>query len=130
VRGESGELASEAKKRGKEGYCFFSSYTDRIVKSDEINDLWADSCDVMPPVIGLVAACVRKPATRTAFAGWPSTERALRASSLSDPGGCSPTNGSCSCGTCSGIPAGVHSNSGTHRAGDGIPCTEDSGGCP
>jgi len=42
------ELASEAKKKGKEGYCFFSSDPNRIVSADEIIDLWADWCDRYP----------------------------------------------------------------------------------
>ncbi len=39
------ELANEAKKRGKEGYCFFSSDPDRIVSADEMIDIWSDWCD-------------------------------------------------------------------------------------
>lgn len=35
------ELASEARKKKKEGYCFFKSSPDRIVSSDEMIDLWA-----------------------------------------------------------------------------------------
>ena len=42
------ELASEARKRGKEGYCFFKSDPDRTVSSDEIIDLWADWCAKYP----------------------------------------------------------------------------------
>lgn len=42
------ELASEAKKRGKEGYCFFSSDPDRVVSAEEIIDLWADWCERYP----------------------------------------------------------------------------------
>ncbi|MBX3373758.1 MAG: phosphopyruvate hydratase [Phycisphaeraceae bacterium] len=42
------ELASEAKKRGREGYCFFKSAPDRITTSDELIDLWADWCDRYP----------------------------------------------------------------------------------
>lgn len=42
------ELAGEAKKKDKEGYCFFSSDPDRIVTSDEIIDLWADWCERYP----------------------------------------------------------------------------------
>ena len=42
------ELAHEAKKKGKEGYCFFSSAPDRIVSSDEMIDLLADWCDRYP----------------------------------------------------------------------------------
>lgn len=42
------ELANEAKLRGKEGYCFFSSDPDRIVSSEEMIDLWADWCAKWP----------------------------------------------------------------------------------
>jgi enolase len=42
------ELANEAKKKGREGYCFFSSDPDRIVTSDELIDLWADWCGKYP----------------------------------------------------------------------------------
>jgi len=42
------ELAVEARKRGKEGYCFFKSNPDRIATSDELIDLWADWCDRYP----------------------------------------------------------------------------------
>ncbi|MBK8914922.1 MAG: phosphopyruvate hydratase [Phycisphaerales bacterium] len=34
------ELASEAARQGKEGYCFFKSDTRRIASSDEMIDLW------------------------------------------------------------------------------------------
>ncbi len=34
------ELYDEAKKKGKEGYCFFKSQPDRIASSDEMIDLW------------------------------------------------------------------------------------------
>jgi enolase len=36
------ELANEAKKKGEEGYCFFSSDPDRIASAEEIIDLWED----------------------------------------------------------------------------------------
>ena len=36
------ELANEARKRGKQGYCFFKSDEDRIATSDELIDIWAD----------------------------------------------------------------------------------------
>ena len=36
------ELANEARKKGEEGYCFFSSDPDRIVSSDELIDILAD----------------------------------------------------------------------------------------
>ncbi len=42
------ELASEAKKKGKEGYCFFSSEPDRIATAEEIIDLWAGWCGKYP----------------------------------------------------------------------------------
>jgi len=42
------ELVNEARAKGKEGYCFFSSNPDRIVSSDEMSDIWADWCDRYP----------------------------------------------------------------------------------
>ena len=42
------ELVSEARKLGREGYCFFSSQPDKIVSSDEMVDLWADWCKRYP----------------------------------------------------------------------------------
>ncbi len=42
------ELANEAKQKGKEGYCFFSSDPERIVSSDELIDLLADWCERYP----------------------------------------------------------------------------------
>ncbi|MGI9013187.1 MAG: phosphopyruvate hydratase [Phycisphaerales bacterium] len=42
------ELANEARAKGKEGYCFFSSDPDRIVSSDEMIDMWADWCSRYP----------------------------------------------------------------------------------
>ena len=42
------ELVSEARKLGKEGYCFFSSQPDKIVSSEEMIDLWADWCKRYP----------------------------------------------------------------------------------
>jgi enolase len=42
------ELVSEARKLGKDGYCFFSSEPDRVVSSDELIDLWADWCNRYP----------------------------------------------------------------------------------
>ena len=42
------ELASEAKKKGKEGYCFFSSDPDRTATAEEIVDLWAGWCEKYP----------------------------------------------------------------------------------
>ena len=42
------ELANEARKKGKEGYCYFSSDPDRIATTDEIIELWADWCERYP----------------------------------------------------------------------------------
>lgn len=42
------ELANEAKKLGKDGYCFFSSEPDRIISADELIDLWEDWCNRYP----------------------------------------------------------------------------------
>ncbi len=42
------ELWNEAKEKGKQGYCFFSSEPERIVSSEEMIDLWADWCDRYP----------------------------------------------------------------------------------
>ncbi|MCH2160925.1 MAG: phosphopyruvate hydratase [Phycisphaerales bacterium] len=42
------ELANEARARGKEGYCFFSSDPDRILSSDEMVDLWEHWCENWP----------------------------------------------------------------------------------
>lgn len=42
------ELVNEAKKKGKDGYCFFKSDPDRVATSDEIIDLWADWCAKWP----------------------------------------------------------------------------------
>jgi enolase len=36
------ELADAARKKGKEGYCFFSSDPDRIATTEEMIDLWED----------------------------------------------------------------------------------------
>ena len=36
------EMVNEARKRGKEGYCFFKSNPDRVATSDEMIDIWAD----------------------------------------------------------------------------------------
>ena len=44
----SSEMVSEARKLGKEGYCFFSSEPDRVATSDEMIDLWADWCSRYP----------------------------------------------------------------------------------
>ncbi len=42
------ELANEARRQGKTGYCFFSSNPDRIASTDEMIDLWVDWCDRYP----------------------------------------------------------------------------------
>ena len=42
------ELWNEAAKKGKEGYCFFSSDPERIISSDELVDLWAEWCSRWP----------------------------------------------------------------------------------
>ena len=42
------ELWNEAEKKGKEGYCFFSSDPDRIVSSEEMADTWAQWCQKYP----------------------------------------------------------------------------------
>ena len=42
------EMVSEAKKLGKEGYCFFSSDPQRVASSEEMIDLWASWCDKWP----------------------------------------------------------------------------------
>src|SRR5947199_3534685 len=42
------ELFDEAKKKGKEGYCFFKSAPDRIISTDEMIDFWAKLCDKYP----------------------------------------------------------------------------------
>jgi enolase len=42
------ELANEARKRGKIGYCFFKSDPDRVATSDEMIDIWASWVDKYP----------------------------------------------------------------------------------
>ena len=42
------ELWEEAKKRGKEGYCFFKSQPDRVASSDEMIDFWKKLCGKWP----------------------------------------------------------------------------------
>ena len=42
------ELVTEARKLGKEGYCFFSSDPEKVISADEMIDLWADWCNRYP----------------------------------------------------------------------------------
>jgi enolase len=42
------ELANEAKKLKKDGYCFFKSDPKKAASSDELIDLWAKWCDNYP----------------------------------------------------------------------------------
>ena len=42
------ELYSEAKAKGKEGYCFFSSAPDKIISSEEMADYWVEACNKWP----------------------------------------------------------------------------------
>jgi enolase len=42
------EMVNEARKRGKEGYCFFKSNPDRIATSDEMIDIWVSWCAKYP----------------------------------------------------------------------------------
>ena len=42
------EMVNEARKKGREGYCFFKSEPDRIATSDEMIDIWASWCDKYP----------------------------------------------------------------------------------
>jgi len=42
------ELANEAKKLGKHGYCFFKSEPGRVATTDEMIDLWAGWCAKYP----------------------------------------------------------------------------------
>ncbi|QDU62816.1 Enolase [Planctomycetes bacterium Pan216] len=42
------ELYNEAKEKGKEGYCFFSSDPDRIASNEEMIDYWASMCAKWP----------------------------------------------------------------------------------
>jgi enolase len=42
------ELYDEAKKKGKEGYCFFKSRPDHIATTDQMIDLWKDLCAKWP----------------------------------------------------------------------------------
>jgi len=42
------ELVTEARKLGKDGYCFFSSAPETVISSDEMIDIWADWCNRYP----------------------------------------------------------------------------------
>ena len=42
------ELVSEARKLGKEGYCFFSSEPAKVISSKEMIDIWSDWCNRYP----------------------------------------------------------------------------------
>ena len=42
------ELVTEARKLGKEGYCFFSSAPEKVISSDEMIDIWVDWCSRYP----------------------------------------------------------------------------------
>ena len=42
------EMVGEAKKQGKEGYCFFKSDPSRVASTDEMIDLWAGWCERWP----------------------------------------------------------------------------------
>jgi len=42
------ELVTEARKLGKEGYCFFSSDPEKVLSASEMIDLWADWCTRYP----------------------------------------------------------------------------------
>lgn len=42
------ELVCEARKLGKEGYCFFSSAPSKVISSDEMINIWEDWCNRYP----------------------------------------------------------------------------------
>jgi len=42
------ELWNEAKKLGKDGYCFFSSNPGEVISADDMIGIWADWCDKYP----------------------------------------------------------------------------------
>lgn len=42
------ELFEEAKKKGKEGYCFFKSRPENVVSSEEMIDFWKKQCKLWP----------------------------------------------------------------------------------
>jgi len=47
------ELWNEAEKKGKKGYCFFSSDPDRVVTSDEMIDIWESWIEKYPMIRSL-----------------------------------------------------------------------------
>jgi enolase len=42
------ELYSEAREKGKEGYCFFKSDPNRVVSSEEMVNYWVEKCNKWP----------------------------------------------------------------------------------
>jgi enolase len=42
------ELVTEARKLGKEGYCFFSSDPEKVISSDDMISIWTDWCNRYP----------------------------------------------------------------------------------
>jgi enolase len=42
------ELFEEAKKKGKEGYCFFKSRPNHVATSEEMIDFWREQCKLWP----------------------------------------------------------------------------------
>ncbi|MBX9584164.1 MAG: phosphopyruvate hydratase [Gemmataceae bacterium] len=44
------ELFEEAKKKERDGYCFFKSDKERVISADEMIDLWATLCEKYPIV--------------------------------------------------------------------------------
>jgi len=44
----SSEMVNEARRQGKDGYCFFKSDPDRVATSDEMIDIWASWCEKYP----------------------------------------------------------------------------------
>lgn len=42
------ELVTEARKLGKEGYCFFSSAPETVISSDDMISIWEDWCNRYP----------------------------------------------------------------------------------
>ena len=42
------EMVNEARKKGRDGYCFFKSDPDRVATSEEMIDIWTDWCGKYP----------------------------------------------------------------------------------